>query len=103
VNAGAAKVWEFHVPPSSDAEFRRHYGPGGSWARLFRRSPGYIETLLLHDAASPGRYVTIDLWASAAAYEAFRERFADDYAALDARCEELTTREIALGSFEVVP
>lgn len=103
MSAGVTHVWEFQVPPSADAEFRRHYGPGGSWADLFRRSSGYIETLLLRDAAAPGRYLTIDRWESAAAYEAFRERFADDYAALDARCEELTTREVALGAFDVVP
>jgi len=47
--------------------------------------------------------VTVDRWTSAADYEAFRERFADEYAALDARCEKLTTCEVALGSFEVVP
>lgn len=102
MDAGVARVWEFQVAPPAEAEFRRHYGPGGSWARLFRRSPGYIETLLLHDAAVPQRYVTVDLWESAPAFEAFRERFADEYAALDARCEQLTTREVDLGSFVVM-
>ena len=102
MDAGVANVWEFHVPPPADAEFRRHYGPGGSWADLFRRSHGHIETLLLRDAATPGRYLTVDRWESAAAYEAFRERFADEYALLDARCEKLTTREVALGSFVVL-
>ena len=103
MSVGVTHVWEFQVPPAAEAEFRRHYGPTGSWVDLFRRSPGHIETLLLRDAATPGRYVTIDRWESAASYEAFRERFAAEYAALDARCEKLTTREVRLGSFDEVP
>lgn len=96
-------VWEYRVPAESETEFRRYYGPEGSWVLLFRRSPGHIETLLLHDAATLGRYVTIDRWKSAEAYRAFRERFAAEYAELDRRCETLTTREVHLGSFADLP
>ncbi len=92
-------VWEYRVPAASESEFRRHYGPEGTWVRLFRRSPDHLETLLLHDAATPGRYVTIDRWRSTESYRAFRERFAGEYAELDRRCETLTTREVDLGSF----
>lgn len=98
-----ARIWEYQVPGESEDEFRRHYGPTGSWADLFRWSPGYIDTLLLGDDVVPGRYVTVDRWESASAYGAFRERFADDYVALDRRCEKLTTREVDLGAFVVVP
>lgn len=94
-----AYVWEFHVPTGAESEFRRLYGPDGSWVRLFRRGPGHIETLLLRDATTPGRYVTVDRWESAAAYRAFRERFADEYEALDRVCEALTDGEASLGSF----
>ena len=55
---------------------------------------------LLRDRADELRFVTIDRWRSAADYDAFRERFADDYAALDALCEELTVAETLLGRFE---
>ena len=96
-------VWEYRVPATSESEFRRNYGPEGTWVRLFRRSPGHIETLLLHDAATPGRYVTIDRWKSAEAYTAFRERFAGEYEAVDRRCEALTTHELSLGTFGDVP
>lgn len=96
-------VWEYRVPAASESEFRRHHGPESSWVRQFRRSPDHIETLLLHDAATPGRYVTIDRWESAEAYGAFRERFAGEYAELDSRCEQLTTREVDLGAFVDVP
>lgn len=96
---GFASVWEFRVRPEAVAEFERHYGPQGSWAQLFRQAPGYLETLLLRDAEEPLRYLTIDRWRSAADYRGFRARFAREYAALDARCEALTTGEAALGAF----
>lgn len=98
--AGFIAVWEFIVEPASRAEFIGHYGPDGSWARLFRRAPGYLGTELLNDRANPLRYVTVDRWASIEDWRAFRERFGQDYAALDRRCERLTVREAALGEFE---
>jgi hypothetical protein len=82
-----------------ESEFRRHYGPDGSWARLFRQDPAYIETLLLNDRSTRGRYLTVDRWKTAEAYRSFRERFAEDYAALDRLCEALTGQEADLGSF----
>ncbi len=98
-----AHVWEYHVAPDADAAFREHYGPEGTWVRLFRRSAGHLETLLLADEAAPGRYVTIDLWESTAHYARFRERFAAEYEALDRQCAALTTREVSLGVFAGVP
>jgi hypothetical protein len=92
-------VWEFEVPVTADAEFRRHYGPNGSWATLFRQDPAYIETLLLHDSRRIGRYLTVDRWRSASAYQSFRQRFAEQYDALDRACEKLTSREVSLGEF----
>ena len=97
--ANFASVWEFRVRPEAVAEFERHYGPQGSWAQLFRQAPGYVETLLLRDANEPLRYLTVDRWLDAADYQGFRRRFAREYAALDARCEALTTGEAALGEF----
>jgi heme-degrading monooxygenase HmoA len=46
-----------------------------------------------------GRYVTIDRWESAAAFDAFRRRYAREFEALDRDCEALTTDERPLGSF----
>lgn len=87
------------MSPSGVAEFERHYGPAGTWARLFARSEGFIETVLLRDADDSLRYVTIDRWRSAAHLSAFRIRFATEYRELDADCEALTTEERNLGSF----
>jgi hypothetical protein len=92
-------IWEFEVHASAEAEFRRHYGPGGSWVTLFRDDPAFVETLLLRDPSRHGRYVTIDRWRSAEAYRLFRENFSAQYRALDQVCESLTSRETNLGSF----
>jgi len=95
-------IWEFEVPQAAEAEFRRHYGPGGSWVALFRNDPAFVETLLLHDPARRGRYVTIDRWRSADAYRLFRQTFSEQYHSLDQICEGLTNKETNLGSFLLV-
>ena len=95
-------LWEFEVRPGREAEFESHYGPEGTWAKLFRSAEGYDGTTLLRDPARPGRYVTIDRWDSEAAYQRFRSARAADYAALDAACEALTVSERSLGRFDVV-
>lgn len=95
--------WEFEVRPGLESEFERHYGPDGSWARLFRLAPGYVETLLLRDRAQPNRYVTIDRWRSAAEHDRFKADFAEQYRRLDAECEQLTLAERALGEWTDLP
>ena len=92
-------VWEFRARPGREAEFEEVYGPGGAWVELFARSEGFVGTELLRDVAEPGRYLTLDQWTSRSAFETFRERWADDYRELDERCEALTLREEALGTF----
>jgi heme-degrading monooxygenase HmoA len=92
-------VWEFHVLAGSLGEFEKRYGPDGDWARLFRSAPGYIDTSLLFDLATPGRYLTIDRWQSQQAYDAFRSSQAAAYDALDGECENMTVGETFLGAF----
>lgn len=99
MGSGYSYVWEFLVPIDSVQEFEKHYGPDGTWAELFQRAPGYVETLLLADRSLLGRYVTIDRWESEDAYLAFRAAFAADYAAIDSECEKLTAGETCLGTF----
>jgi quinol monooxygenase YgiN len=95
-------IWEFEVPAAAEPEFRRHYGPGGSWVALFRKDPAFVETLLLHDPSRAGRYVTIDRWQSAEAYRSFRQTFREQYQALDQICEGLTSQETNRGSFLII-
>lgn len=92
-------LWEYRVPAASEAAFVAHYAADGVWVRLFRRGNGHVETRLLRDPATRGRYLTVDVWESAAAYAAFRARFGAEYAALDDACAALTTSERSLGTF----
>jgi quinol monooxygenase YgiN len=91
------------VRPGAETEFRLLYGPNGTWVRLFRQAPGYLETRLLQDLDQPGRFVTIDRWADQAAFAAFRRRFAREFEELDTRCAALTEHEAELGRFEERP
>lgn len=94
-------VWEFRVKAGREAEFERRYGPEGDWAQLFRRSPAYRGTELLRDPTQPRRYLSVDRWESAAAFEACKQENAQAYAALDRECEELTEAERCLGRFAI--
>ena len=92
-------VWEFRVRPGSEAAFHEHYGPAGTWARLFSLADGFGGTMLLQDAGAEDRYLTVDRWTSEAAYRAFRAAHGAAYEALDARCAELTVSEREIGRF----
>ena len=94
-------LWEFEAEPHRQREFESAYGPGGSWARLFRKAEGFVATELLRDRETPGRYLTIDRWESQAAFEAFRQRFAAEYEEIDKACESLTRRETLIGRYEI--
>lgn len=96
---GYTCIWEFHVPPGLQPEFELHYGREGTWARLFRQSPGYIETLLLKDRSTAGHYLTVDRWHDEEAYLCFRTEFAEQYGRLDSECARLTTSEREIGAF----
>ena len=50
--------------------FERAYGADGEWAQFFRQGPGYVGTELLRDVEIPGRYLVVDRWESAEAYNA---------------------------------
>jgi heme-degrading monooxygenase HmoA len=99
--AGYAYIWEFRVLPDLQEEFEQHYGPDGSWARLFGCATGYLETLLLKDTSVAGRYVTVDRWRDEESFRAFRSTCARQYEELDSACERLTASEHLLGVFSV--
>jgi hypothetical protein len=95
-------VWEFRVRPERQHEFEFTYDPNGVWAALFRRSADYQETILLRDSSQNGRYLTIDRWESEASFRRFKQEHADDYAAIDTKCEALTDSERLVGIFQRV-
>lgn len=93
-------LWRYQVRLECQREFEYHYGPGGSWVKLFRQAPGYVATLLLRDRSNALRYVTVDRWQSREMYEAFRQQFPVEYAAIDRLCDSFTESEVALGEFD---
>ena len=92
-------VWEFVVKPEAVARFQELYGPGGAWAALFRRYPGFAGTRLLQDSASRQRFLTVDSWESEANFAEMRRVAQEEYARLDTECENLTLSEREIGVF----
>ncbi len=92
-------VWQFEIAEEKIAAFEAAYGPEGSWAQLFRTSPGYQGTELLRDAYISGLYLTIDRWTSEDAFRAFRKDNDAGYEALDRACDALTQSETRIGAY----
>ncbi len=94
-----AIIWEFRVRSGMEQAFEAAYGAEGDWVRLFHRSPEYVRTELVRDVDDRGRYLTIDVWRSGAAYESFRERHREEYRKIDTLCAEMTEGEREVGKF----
>ena len=95
-----ALVFSYEV---RDAEaFERTYGPDGEWAQFFRRGRGYVGTELLRDVETPGRYMVVDRWESADAYNAFAADHRDEYMRRVDDTRFHYDQELRLGTFESV-
>jgi heme-degrading monooxygenase HmoA len=94
-------VWKFEIGEEKMAGFEAAYGPEGAWANLFRNSPDYLGTELLHDAYDRASYLTIDRWTSEEAFRAFRKEHDSEYEVLDRKCDALTSRETRVGAYTV--
>jgi heme-degrading monooxygenase HmoA len=93
-----ALVFSYDVRDST--EFERAYGNEGEWARFFGRGRGYIGTELLRDVETPGRYLVIDRWESADAYNAFANGHRDEYMRRVDDTRFYYEQELRLGTFE---
>jgi heme-degrading monooxygenase HmoA len=82
--------------------FERAYGADGEWARFFRQGAGYIGTELLRDVELPGRYLVIDRWDSAEAYNAFAAEHRDEYMRRVDDTRFFYEQELRFGTFENV-
>ena len=78
-------IWRYTIDPTQRSAFLAAYNPKGELAQLFSRDPSYLKTLLIQDVDDENRYVTIDYWKSKDDRDAFRERFAVEFDALDNR------------------
>ena len=93
-------LWQFETNQEQADAFSAAYGPEGAWVAFFRQAEGYRGTELFRRVQSPPCFLTIDRWETRAAYERFRREQATAYAALDAACEALTSREVFLAAWE---
>jgi heme-degrading monooxygenase HmoA len=83
-------------------QFERVYGSNGEWAQFFRGGAGYIGTELLRDLEEPERYLVIDRWQSADAYNAFLEEHREEYLRRSDETRFHYVQELRFGTFENV-
>jgi heme-degrading monooxygenase HmoA len=95
-----ALVFSYEVR-DADA-FEGAYGPEGEWATFFRRGRGYIGTELLRDVETQGRYLVVDRWESAEAYNAFASEHRDEYMRRVDDTRFHYDQELRFGTFESV-
>ncbi len=95
-------VWEFVVKEEARGQFELAYGPGGAWSKLFARYPGFRGTTVLRDTENPRRYLTIDLWETAAQREPALDEREAEYSNLDAAFADWTESKTEVGIFRVL-
>jgi len=96
-----ALVFSYEVVRDA-AEFERVYGTDGEWAEFFRRGRGYIGTEFLHDVEASSRYLVIDRWESADAYNAFVAAHREEYMERVDATRFHYDSELRLGTFETI-
>lgn len=92
--------YRYRVHPSQKPAFEHAYGPGGPWAVLFARYPGYVRTRLFRHRREADVYITVDVWNTKADWDAFRDAAAHEYARLDKELHMLYLEEHLLGYYE---
>ncbi len=95
-----ALVFSYEV--RNPAEFEAAYGADGEWAQFFKPGAGYIGTELLRDVETPGRYLVIDRWESADAYNTFAAEHREAYVRRVDDSRFLYDQELRFGTFETV-
>jgi heme-degrading monooxygenase HmoA len=96
-----ALVFSYEVVGDT-AEFERVFGTDGEWAEFFRRGRGYIGTEFLHDVEASTRYLVIDRWESADAYNAFVAAHREEYMERVDATRFHFDSELRLGTFETL-
>ena len=82
--------------------FEEAYGNEGEWAQFFAQKRGYIGTELLRDVETPGRYLVIDRWESADAYNAFVAAHREEYMQRVDATRFHYDSELRFGTFETL-
>ena len=95
-----ALVFRYEVRDSES--FEAAYGPDGEWAQFFRQGAGYVGTELLRDVEEPERYLVLDRWESADAYNAFLAANQAEYLRRSDESRFHYVQELRFGTFENV-
>jgi heme-degrading monooxygenase HmoA len=95
-----ALVFSYEVRDA--AEFERVYRTDGEWAAFFRQGRGYIGTELLRDVETAGRYLVVDRWESADAYNAFVAERREEYMERVDATRYHYDSELRFGTFETL-
>ena len=95
-----ALVFSYEV--ATPTEFERVYGPTASGRSSSGTGRGYIGTELLHDVELPSRYLVIDRWESAEAYNAFVAAHREEYMQPGRRHALPLRQELRFGTFETL-
>jgi heme-degrading monooxygenase HmoA len=93
-----AAVFAYDVDPATAEAFEAAYGPDGDWARFFRAGAGYLGSDLWRGEG--GRYLLVDRWESAEAYDSFLAANAEEYRRRSEAGERLYRSETPLGRYE---
>ncbi len=84
------------------AAFEQAYGQNGEWAAFFKQGTGYIGTELLRDLEEPDRYLVIDRWESADAYNSFLATHQEEYLRRSDEARFHYIQELRFGTFQNV-
>jgi heme-degrading monooxygenase HmoA len=95
-----ALVFSYEV--RDPVEFERAYGPDGEWAEFFRQGRGYVGTELLREVEASGRYLVVDRWESADAYNAFVAEHREEYIERVDATRFHYDSELRFGTFESI-
>ena len=95
-------VFEYEVEPTERDRFEQVYGRDGEWAAFFRGGDGYLGSELYRSEQDPSRYLVIDRWASADAYEAFLEANRAEYDRRSRATEAVYRSESVVGRFQAL-
>ena len=95
-------VFEYEAEEGGAEAFARAYGPEGEWAGFFAGADGYLGTELHVSLEEERRFLVIDRWTSAEAYDGFLDANRDEYERRSRDAVALYRSETLIGSFRRV-
>ena len=94
------RIWQYDVAEGREGDFKRIYAADGDWATLFAVSDGYLGTELYRCIGTSGRYITVDRFSSAEAWDRLLDEQGPRYVEIDRLAEATTSRERELAAVD---